>query len=392
MTALPADFIIGAATAAHQIEGNNTASDWWLFEHAERASMQASGDACDSFERWGEDMDLAAAAGLHAYRFSIEWARIEPAPGEWSAAAIDHYRRMVVGARERGLEPIVTLHHFTNPAWFFRAGSWLAADAVERFRAYVEHALPVVDAGVDRVVTINEPNMVAIMHRVLSGDVTLDTGLGGLLPLPHEGVRDVLIAAHTAAREILKAHRPDLQVGWSVANQTVQWTPDGQARGTAYREAVEDVWLRAAAGDDFIGVQAYTRTVFGADGKVEPAADVPRTTTGWEYYPAALGESIRHTADLLPQVPILVTENGISTASDDERIAYTTGALEGLGACLASGIDVRGYLHWSLLDNFEWGNWAPTFGLVAVDRVTFERTPKPSLAWLGGIARERRLP
>lgn len=389
---LPDGFLVGASTSAHQIEGNNTASDWWMFEHADGSSMEPSGDACDSFERWPQDMDLAAAAGLNAYRFSIEWARIEPAPGQWSAAALDHYRRMIAGARERGLEPVVTLHHFTNPAWFFSRGSWLAPDAVDRFAAYVEKVCTILDEGVQRVVTINEPNMVAIMHRVIVGEVSLGSGLGGLLPAPHEGVRDALIAAHGAAKTVLRAHRADLEVGWSVANQTVQWTPDGEVRAREYREAVEDLWLRAAEGDDFIGVQAYTRTVFDADGKVEPAADVVRTTTGWEYYPEALGESIRHTAEVLPGVPILVTENGISTTDDAQRIAYTRGALRGLAACLDSEIDVRGYLHWSLLDNYEWGGWHPTFGLIAVDRETFARTPKPSLGWLGEIARSGRLP
>lgn len=242
------------------------------------------------------------------------------------------------------------------------------------------------------VCTINEPNMVAIMHRVIARDVDLETGLGGLLPTPHEGVRDALIAAHEAAKKVLRAARPDLALGWAVAHQTVQWTPDGQERALVYRDAVEDVWLRAAADDDFVGVQAYTRTVFDANGKVEPAPEVPRTLVEWEYYPDALPESIRHTAETIPGVPILVTENGIATSDDEQRIAYTTQALQGLGACLADGIDIRGYLHWSLLDNFEWGKWHPTFGLIAVDRETFVRTPKPSLAWLGEIARTKTLP
>lgn len=119
---------------------------------------------------------------------------------------------------------------------------------------------------------------------------------------------------------------------------------------------------------------------------------VARTLTGWEYYPAALGQSIRHTAELLPGVPILVTENGIATSDDGQRIAYTSNALRDVAACLADGIDVRGYLHWSLLDNYEWGHWEPTFGLIAVDRETFARTPKPSLGWLGEIARARLVP
>lgn len=390
-TPLPEHFVVGASTSAHQTEGGNTTSDWWMFEQRRPEMLQPSGAACDSWNRWEQDMDLLVDAGLQAYRFSVEWARIEPVDGEFDAAAIDHYRRMVAGARERGIEPIVTLHHFTNPAWFTLGGSWLRADAVARFGAYLEHVAPVLDEGVARAITINEPNMVAIMHRVSSGETGLATGLGGGLPLPHEGVRDALIAVHHDARERLRSQHPGLQVGWSVANQVVQSIPGGEPHADAYREAIEDVWLRAAAGDDLVGVQAYTRTVFGPEGKVEPAADVPRTTTGWEYYPGAVGEAIRHTSEILPATAILVTENGISTRDDSERIAYTGDALRSVLAAISDGIDVRGYLHWSLLDNFEWGNWDPTFGLIAVDRETFARTPKPSLEWLGRIARERRV-
>lgn len=393
MTVTVADgFLWGAATSAHQTEGQNVTADWWLLEHAPGSPMQRSGDACDSLHRWREDMDLLAAAGLNAYRFSIEWARIEPAPGEFSQAAIDHYRRMVAGARERGIEPVVTLHHFTNPAWFFQQGGWLSADATERFSAYVQQTLQILDEGADRTVTINEPNMVAVMHRIITGEAKLDSGLGGLLPAPDEGVRDALIAAHHAARGILHAHRSDLAVGWTIANQTVQWLPAGAERGAAYREAIEDVWLRASSQDDFVGVQAYTRTIFDGNGRVPIPEDARRTTTGWEFYPPALGESVRHTASILPAVPILVTENGISTTDDAERIEYTSGALAGLAACIADGIDVQGYLHWSLLDNFEWGNWGPTFGLIEVDRETFVRTPKPSLGWLGEVAAAGMLP
>ncbi len=391
-SALPDGFIVGASTSAHQIEGGNTTSDWWMFEQRRPEMLQSSGQACDSWNRWEMDLDLLAEAGLQAYRFSVEWARIEPADGEFDTDAIDHYRRMVTGARERGVEPIVTLHHFTNPAWFTLGGGWLRADAAVRFGAYLERVAPVLDEGVDTAITINEPNMVAIMHRVISGETGLANGLGGGLPLPHEGVRDALIAVHHDARERLRAQHPDLKLGWSVANQTVQSIPGGEAQADAYREAIEDVWLRAAVGDDVIGVQAYTRTVFGPEGKLEPAPEVPRTTTGWEYYPEAIGEAIRHTAAVLPDVPVLVTENGISTRDDDQRIAYTTGALRSVSAAMADGIDVRGYLHWSLLDNFEWGNWDPTFGLIAVDRETFTRTPKPSLRWLGAVAQERIVP
>jgi beta-glucosidase len=152
----------------------------------------------------------------------------------------------------------------------------------------------------------------------------------------------------------------------------------------------EDLYLAGSAGDDFVGVQSYTSHWVTADG-IEPFPVSPENTlVGTAYRPDALGMAVRHTAEVTG-LPILVTENGIATDDDARRIAYTTGALEGLASAMADGIDVRGYLHWSLLDNFEWGHWRPTFGLVAVDRTTFVRTPKPSLAWLGEIARQNGL-
>ena len=149
----------------------------------------------------------------------------------------------------------------------------------------------------------------------------------------------------------------------------------------------EDAFIAAAAEDDFVGVQAYARVRIGLDGAV-PSPDGTRTTvTGWEFYPTAAGEALRHTAALLPGMPLVVTENGIATHDDVERIEYTTGALQSVAAAIADGLDVRGYFHWSWLDNYEWGSYEPTFGLVAVDRETFRRTVKPSAHWLGQIAR-----
>lgn len=230
--------------------------------------------------------------------------------------------------------------------------------------------------------------MVAIMHRVIAGEASLSHGLGGGLPEPHPGVTRQLIAAHRVAREVIHAEYPQVAVGWSIANQVVQWTTEGRSRALAYRETVEDQFLLAAKGDDFVGVQAYTRTVFDADGVVRDDS-VPKTLTGWEVYPSALAEAVRHTADLLPGVPVLVTENGIATADDAQRIVYLAGALRGLLDCIADGVPMLGYLHWSLLDNYEWGSWIPTFGLIGVNRETFERTPKPSLNFLGEVARSR---
>lgn len=382
----PGDFLWGAATAAHQVEGNNTASDLWAFENAPDSFLpERSGDACDSYHRWREDLDIVRDLGLNSYRFSVEWARVEPAPGRVSRAHLAHYRRVVEGCFERGLTPVVTLHHFTTPAWFRAAGGWTGHGAVSRFRAYVRAVLPILD-GVEWVCTVNEPNMVAMMSAMVKRG-RREENVAGAMPPPDQDVADALIAAHRAAREELAA-LPRVRSGWTVANQNFQALPGAEDLAADWAHSREDQFLDVAKDDDFIGVQAYTRVVIGPDGPVEPEGDVRRTLTGWEFYPDALEGAVRHTARRVgPSVPILVTENGIATADDADRVDYTRNALTGLARAIADGVDVRGYQHWSLLDNYEWGSWRPTFGLVSVDRETFARTVKPSARWYGEVAR-----
>ncbi|GGS93090.1 beta-glucosidase [Planobispora rosea] len=386
----PEGFLWGAAGSAHQIEGNNVASDLWAMENRPGSVMpERSGDACDSYHRWGEDLDIVRGLGLTAYRFSIEWARVEPAEGQVSLAALAHYRRMIEGCLERGLTPVVTLHHFTSPLWFQLAGGWSSAEAVARFRRYVRAVLPILD-GVEWVCTVNEPNMLAMVAAIMKRGERGEHGehgesVAGALPPPDQEMADALAAAHRAAREELGA--AGLRSGWTVANQNFEADPGAEAERDAWAWPREDQFLDVAAADDFIGVQAYTRVRIGRRGALPVPDGARRTLMGWEFYPAALGDAVRYTAARLPGVPILVTENGIATADDAERVEYTRGALAGLHGAIADGIDVRGYLHWSLLDNYEWGSYRPTFGLVAVDRETFARTVKPSARWLGAIAR-----
>ncbi|MFC7619310.1 glycoside hydrolase family 1 protein [Microlunatus sp. GCM10028923] len=394
----PEGFLWGASTAPHQIEGNNVNSDFWANE-GRVPGMERSGDACDSYHRWGEDLRLLADAGLNAYRFGIEWARIEPVGGRFSNAELAHYRRMIDSAIELGLSPVITLHHFTNPRWFAEAGGWLADDAAERFGAYVEAACQILD-GVEWVVTMNEPNMLSIMTAMARAATrattedwqspTVDDRPRPALPPPDPEIGDRLIAAHRAARKIIRA-KINSKVGWTVANRAFAARPSGEAKLTELQWIWEDQYLAGSAGDDFVGVQAYSSQWVGADG-IEPYPAHPdNTLVGTAYRPDALAMAVRHTAEVTG-LPIMITENGIATADDSRRIAYTSEALAGLADTIADGVDVRGYLHWSLLDNYEWGHWKPTFGLVAVDRETFVRTPKPSLAWLGGVARRNRLP
>jgi beta-glucosidase len=190
----------------------------------------------------------------------------------------------------------------------------------------------------------------------------------------------------------IKAGPGDPPVGLTLAMSDWQAVAGGEARRDALREEDEQVFLEAARDDDFIGVQTYTRRRVGPDGMLDPEAGVPRTIMGYEFWPQALGATIRRAAEVTG-VPVLVTENGVATADDAERIEYIRRALAAVLGCLADGVDVRGYLYWSALDNFEWSHgYGPTFGLVAVDRATQVRTPKPSAAWLGGVARANSLP
>jgi beta-glucosidase len=386
----PDGFLWGAATAAHQIEGNNVNSNWWVHEHTPGTSIvEPSGDAADSYHRYAQDMKILADLGLGSYRFSIEWARIEPERGFVSRAEIDHYRRMVDACLDAGLEPVVTLMHFTVPRWFERDGFWRAPDAADLFARYVETALPVVADGVRYVCTINEPNIAAMLA---GGDDATNLVANGL-PNPDLQVADALLASHRRAREVLSSV-PGVRSGWTVATQAFVAAdePGAAEKLREYGYPRDDWYLEQAAGDDFVGVQAYTRTFIGPEGPRAVAEGVETTLTGWEYYPQAAADGIRSAWELADRTPIMVTENGIATADDSRRIDYTRDALRGIHACIEDGIDVLGYQHWSALDNYEWASgYRPTFGLVAWDPVTFERTPKPSAHWYGAVARANAL-
>lgn len=383
----PANFLWGASTSAHQIEGNNVLSDWWRNEQTPQNGLQRSGDALDSYHRYADDMRLLANAGLNSYRFSIEWARVEPVSGHFSRAELAHYRLMIDTALELGLEPVVTLHHFSNPVWFADQGGWLSPDAVPLFTRYVEEVSSILD-GVKWVCTINEPNMLAQMTGLMRQ--VQENGLAAVdverLPAPPVEIGNVLIAAHHAAVAVLKEHTT-ARVGWTIAQQSFLPTPGNEAVFKQVKWEWEDLYHDAARGDDFLGIQSYTSRLVDENGPVPHPPRPDNTITGWAYRPDALGIAIRQAWEATGGVPLLVTENGIATADDSRRIEYTREALGHLADAMDEGIDVRGYLHWSALDNFEWGHWEPTFGLIAVDRETFKRTPKPSLGWLGSAAK-----
>ncbi len=389
--AFPTEFEWSTATAAHQIEGGNTNNDWWDWEHAPGTPVaEPSGDACNSWLQWTDDLDLIRGLGVRSYRFSVEWSRLEPAPGEWSNAACDHYLRQCEALVEAGIRPTVTLHHFTTPRWAVRNGGWTDPDIVGRFAEFTHRVAERLAPSVGRFCTLNEPNVVAAMGYLM-----------GLFPpgvandrASHDLAVTNMVAAHRAAVDAVRAAAPSAEVGLTVNMADYQTVPGGEAQA-AEAEATENVFLDATDGDDFIGVQVYTRMLMGPDGWLGPQPGVPVVETmGYEYWPDALGACLRRTwARTGGRIPLLVTENGTASDGPGERTRFVHAALKSVLACLEDGVDVRGYTYWSLLDNYEWAfGYQPTFGLVHVDRTTFVRTPKDAYHWFAGVIAANNVP
>lgn len=392
-TNFPQGFRWGTATAAHQVEGGNWNNDWWAWEHApDTPCEEPSGDACDQFHRYDEDIALCAALGFDNYRFSIEWSRIEPETGEFSRSALDHYRRVLASCHAHGIEPVVTFHHFTTPRWVVAEGGWHTASTVDRFLRFAERSVAHLGDLIGTACTINEPNIVSF--------------IGYQMALFPPGVSDDaqfaaananFLDAHRRVVPILKAGPGDFPVGLTLSMADYQAVPaddpDAIARRDRVRAVSEDQFLDIVGDDDFLGVQVYSRTRVGAASVLGPEDGVPTLPMGYEFWPASLGACLRRAWDYTGgSVPLLVTENGIGTNDDPQRIEYVRLALEGVLSCIDDGIDVRGYTYWSLMDNFEWAfGYRPRFGIIDVDRATQRRTVKPSGEWLSTIVRANAL-
>ncbi len=411
MTNFPDGFLWGASTAGHQVEGGNVNADIWPLEWATPSIFtEPSGDACDHYHRYPEDIGILADFGLNAYRFSLEWSRIEPEDGWFSRAALDHYRRMIATCHERGVTPVVSYNHFVIPRWFAGQGGWGSTDAPERFARFCERATQHLGDELTWACTLNEPNVVTMLEITGAlpmgvGEQGLDVtpaeaapaGVGGYDPARYRmglsgGTVDAMGAVHRAGRDAIKSVAPDIKVGWTLALVDFQPGDGGEERFAIARQRAQFDWLDVSRDDDFIGVQTYSREIIGPDGSLPVPEGTPTTQTSWEVYPEALEHTVRLAAQHAG-VPVLVTENGMATADDSERLAYTHAALQGLERAFADGIDVRGYLHWTLLDNFEWtAGFAMTFGLITFDPETFARTVKPTARWLGDVATANALP
>jgi beta-glucosidase len=389
MTTFPNGFLWGTATAAHQVEGGNWNNDWWQWEHTPGSGcVEPSGDACDHYHRYPADLALLAELGFDTYRFSVEWSRIQPEHNVWSSSELDHYRRVCEACHAHGLTPMVTFHHFTTPRWVAHRGGWEDPDTAKVFADFCSRVVTRVGDLIGWAATFNEPNVVAMMGY--------QAGVfppGRRDPQMRREVSDVMLDAHRQAGAALRAGPGSFPVGLTLSMTEFVPVDGGEERAARYRRSGEDLWLEAARADDFLGVQTYTRMRVGPGGPLGNEAGVPTTQMGYEDWPQALEACIRRAAEVVgPAVPLVVTESGISTDDDSRRSGFVHDALRGVLACLDDGIDVRGYVYWSLLDNFEWAfGYGPKFGLIGVDRGTQERTPKPSARWLGSVAQANEL-
>ena len=341
---IPKDFLWGAAISAHQSEGNDVNSDSWLLEHLpETVFKEPSGDACDSYHRYDEDFAIARSIGLNCYRFGIEWARIEPEPGRFAQAELDHYAEVLTSCRAHGLLPIVTYNHFTVPRWFAMRGGWEAPDSADLFARYCERATRALGDQIGMASPFNEANihlLVKILrrrHARVPSQARGDDRRGGardrfagVLLDPVRGSGSHRRPPARRAREGLPGDQGgagDFPVGVTLTTQAIEAVGDGKHCPRHGEDALWR-WWDAVNASDFVGVQAYTRFRVDSKGLVPPAPGAEMTAAGYEYYPQALGGTIRFAARRTSK-PIFVTESGIATDDDTRRIAYIEAASRG---------------------------------------------------------------
>lgn len=405
----PEGFLWGVATSAHQVEGDNELNDWRQGELNGR--LPPSGSACGHWERFREDFDLTSSWHNKAHRFSVEWSRVEPEPGRWSEAALRHYSDVVDALRRRGMEPVLTLHHFTNPTWFVNMGGWLSRDAPALFGRYVARVVEHLGDRVRWWLTVNEPTVWA-KHAFVVGD--WPPFERGSWIRAGRAIR-AMLRGHRVAYDVIHALAPDSQVGLAhsapfiepcdrgrARDRAVAWTRDFILNAAPFRMLGAGARSESAA-LDFIGINYYARTIvrhewreagplFGVE-CTEDHHHGPRqwNEMGWEVHARGLLAVLRRFSSY--GLPLLVTENGLATDDEERRSVVLAEHLSALAAAVEEGIDVRGYFYWTLVDNYEWAlGMRPHFGLAALDPVTLDRLPRPTARLFSAVCQQNAVP
>ncbi len=389
----PDNFLWGAATSAHQVEGNNIHSDWWAWEQAyagkEHGPLEASGVACDSYNRYEEDFKIAKALNHNTHRLSIEWARIEPEEGKFDLDEIEHYRKVLQSVKNNGMKTFVTLWHFTLPNWLRGEKGIGNIHTPYYFARYVKLIVETLDTDIDFYVTLNEPIVYATLRHILKWWVPninsnyfyfMDSWLG-------------MVRMHKTAYKAIKEINPNAQVG--IVENLMDIEPTSN---NIFDKAICEVrkWYQYKAfleavknHTDFIGINYYFHEWFGVAKFFERFSQLAfgnfgerqsdTSDWGWLIYPKGLYNVVKDISNRYKK-PIYITENGLANADDSKREKFIVGHLAWLNKAISEGCDVRGYMHWSLIDNFEWAEgfkWR--FGLVEVDRNNnLQRNVRPS--------------
>jgi beta-glucosidase len=419
------DFLWGSSTASHQVEGGCTNNNWYEFESAvdedgkpRISNGQKAGIACDHWNRYQEDIKLMQALNLNAFRFSVEWSKIEPEQGRYDEKALDHYEQVIDELLADNIEPMVTLHHFTDPLWFTAQGAFTQENSPEIFAGFVEKVVSRLGSKVKLWCTVNEPTIYAMQgyFQAHFPPAVKDPHNVGL-------VFKNLMRAHTAAYQAIKNLQPQAQVGLAAAlliyEPLHRWNLLDAYTARAYnrslntsqlaylvygylRFAIPGADIASYTSDsknafDFVGLNYYTRIFqkFSLLGKthsmdVIKAPPEKRTDMGWEIYPSGLYRCLKFISGYTAK-PIYITENGIADDSDTKRAKFIEDHLLVMNKAMADGINVKGYFYWSLMDNFEWAyGFEKRFGLYHVDYATQKRTLREgSRKYLEMITKDR---
>jgi beta-glucosidase len=408
----PKRFLWGASTAAHQVEGG-THNQWteWELENAKSLATAAeyhyhdldswdfiekqakspdnyvSGEAADHYNRYEEDFDILTKLNMNAYRFSVEWSRIEPEEDAWNVEAIEHYKQYIAALKKRDIEPVITLFHFTLPIWFTAKGGFTKRANVKYFVRFAERILSELGQDIRYVITINEPEVYAFESYYLGHWPPNQMSKRSLWR-----VLNNLAYAHNSAAKVI--HQMNRRYKVSIAKNSNYFYAGDDAflsRQTADKmQYFQDDYIlkKVVKHCDFLGVNFYfANRIYGY--RIHNP-DERMSDMGWDLSPAAIEQALERLHEKY-KLPLMITENGLADAKDEHRKWWIMHTLLAMQRAMDNGVELLGYLHWSLLDNFEWdkGKW-PRFGLVAVDYKTQKRIVRPSAVWYGTVLKQLR--
>ena len=378
----PKNFLWGSSTSAYQVEGGIKNCDW--------SKVYPAGRACDHYNRYEEDFDLAKKLNQNAHRFSIEWSRVEPKQGKFDRKEIEHYRKVLLALKKRNIKSVVTLWHWTNPVWFVEMGGWTNKKAIDCFEHYTKIIVKEFGHLIDFWVTLNEP-MVYIGKGYVNGNFP---------PFQRnifkaKKVFNNLVKAHQKSYAIIHSQYPKARVSITKITNYFEparkWCPLDIFIARLLHYFWNDYFLEKIKNEiDYIGLDYYHHNRMTFYPPFVKNLNEKVGDNGWEIYPKGIYYVLKYLSKF--QKPIYILENGLADSKDKFRKQFIKDHLFWIYKTIQEGVDVKGYLHWTLLDNFEWDKgFKSKFGLVEIESKTMERKPRPSAYYYAQICKENCL-